>query len=280
MKLRRYSPAIVLQTFLKHGFLIILSILMIYPLYYMVITSLKTRLEWLGNQFGLPQAINLTNYVQVFVDGKLPLWFRNSITVTTGSVILATLVATLAAYAISRFKFRGRVLFLNTMIALMVVPPSVLIVPLFILMVRVQLINTLPGLMIIYVGLMIPFSIYLLVSFFRGLPPELFDAAAIDGCSNFGVLWRIVLPLSAPAFITLVVVNALYVWNELLLALVFLQGEEIKTLMPGLLMFKGHFFNNEAMVMTAAFLACLPMILLYLFGQRWFVEGLVAGAVK
>jgi len=280
MNRRRLTPGSVLATLSKHGFLIFLSVLMIYPLYYMVITSLKTRQEWLGNQFGLPQLPTLANYVQVFAEGKLPMWFRNSMTVTAGSVFLATAVATLAAYAISRFRFRGRLLFLNTMIALMVVPPSVLIVPLFILLVRIDLINTLPGLMFIYVGLMIPFSIFLLVSFFRGLPTELFDAAAIDGCSNFGVLWRIVIPLSAPAFITLLVVNALYVWNELLLALVFLQGEELKTLMPGLLMFKGHFFNNEAMVMTAAFLACLPMIMLYLFGQRWFVEGMVAGAVK
>ena len=280
MNRRRLTTANVLGTLAKHSFLIFLSVLMIYPLYYMVITSLKTRQEWLGNQFGLPHLPTLANYVEVFAEGKMPMWFRNSMTVTAGSVVLATAVATLAAYAISRFRFRGRVLFMNTMIALMVVPPSVLIVPLFILMVRIDLINTLPGLMFIYVGLMIPFSIFLLVSFFRGLPTELFDAAAIDGCSNFGVLWRIVIPLSAPAFITLVVVNALYVWNELLLALVFLQGEELKTLMPGLLMFKGHFFNNEAMVMTAAFLACLPMIMLYLFGQRWFVEGMVAGAVK
>jgi ABC-type glycerol-3-phosphate transport system permease component len=166
------------------------------------------------------------------------------------------------------------------MIALMVVPPSVLIVPLFILMVSLKQINTLQGLITIYVGLLIPFSIYLLVSFFRSLPHELFDAASIDGCSNPGVLWRIVLPLSGPAFITLVIVNALYVWNELLLALVFLQDEDLKTLMPGLLMFKGHFFNNEALVMAAAFLACMPMILLYLFGQRWFVEGLTAGSIK
>ena len=266
--------------YLKHGFLIMLGLIMLYPLYYMFITSLKSRHDWLNNQFGLPSTITFQNYMNVFVQGNLPIWFRNSFAVTLGSVVVATLVATLAAYAITRFTFQGRMLFMNTMIALMVVPPSVLIVPLFILLVRVKLINTLPGLVLIYVGLLIPFSIYLLISFFRSLPHEIFDAAAMDGCSNFGVLWRIVLPLSGPALVTLIVVNSLYVWNELLLALVFLQGETVKTLMPGLLMFKGHFFNNEAMVMTAAFLACLPMILLYLFGQKWFVEGLIAGSVK
>ena len=126
------------------------------------------------------------------------------------------------------------------MIALMVVPPM-LILPLFILMVEIKLINTLQGLIIIYVGLLIPFSIYLLVSFFSGLPSSCSTLRRSTGCSNFGILWRIVAPLSGPAFVTLVVVNALWVWNELLVALVFLQSEELKTLMPGLTLFKDIF---------------------------------------
>ncbi len=112
------------------------------------------------------------------------------------------------------------------MIALMVIPPAVLILPLFVLMVNISLINTLTSVIIIYSGLLIPFSIYLLVSFFRSLPSELFDAAAIDGCTNLDTFWRITLPLSTPALVTLVVVNALFVWNELLIALVFLQSED------------------------------------------------------
>ena len=101
-------------------------------------------------------------------------------------------------------------------------------------MVNIGLINKLPSVIIIYSGLLIPFSVYLLVSFFRSLPPELFDAAAIDGCSNLDTFWRITLPLSTPAMVTLIVVNALFVWNELFIALVFLQDETTKTLMPGL----------------------------------------------
>ena len=146
--------------------------------------------------------------------------------------------------------------------------------------VNVGLVNSLTGVIIIYSGLLIPFSVYLLVSFFRSLPTELFDAAAIDGCTNFDTLWRITLPLSTPAIVTLVVVNALFVWNELLIALVFLQSEELKTLMPGLTLFKGHFTLNEPLIMAGTLIATLPMILLYLFGQRLFVEGLTAGAVK
>jgi raffinose/stachyose/melibiose transport system permease protein len=269
-----------LLTALKQGFLILFALLAIYPVYYMVITAFKTSDTWLHNQFGLPIPFTMLNIYQALDQGRLLVWFRNSVIVTVSAILISTVVSALAAYAIARMRFRGRDTFLNSMIVLMVIPPAVIILPLFVLMVQVNLISTLQGLIMIYVGMLIPFSVYLLVSFFRGLPVELFDAAAIDGCTNFGTLWRIVVPLSSPAFVTLIVVNALWVWNELLIALVFLQNDELKTLMPGLTLFRGHFQVNEPLVMAGALIATLPMIVLYLFGQRFFIEGLVAGAVK
>ena len=274
------TPGKILATLLKLIPLVGFSIIAAYPVYYMVVTSFKTRIDWLNNQFGLPGKINFDNFVTAASQGRLLIWFRNSMIVTILSIVISTLFAALAAFAVARMRFRGRQLYLNMMISLMVIPPAVLIVPLFGLMVKGNLINTFQGLIFIYVGLLLPFSIYLLVSFFRGLPVELFDAAAIDGCSSFGTLMRIVIPLSAPALVTLVVVNTLWVWNELLIALIFLQSDELKTLMPGISLFKGRFNNNEPLVLTGAFLASLPMILLYLVGQRFFVQGMVAGAVK
>ena len=274
------SPGKILATLLKLIPLVGFSIIAAYPVYYMVVTSFKTRIDWLNNQFGLPGKISFDNFVTAATQGRLLIWFRNSMIVTILSIVITTLFAALAAFAVARMRFRGRQLYLNMMISLMVIPPAVLIVPLFGLMVKGNLINTFQGLIFIYVGLLLPFSIYLLVSFFRGLPVELFDAAAIDGCSSFGTLMRIVIPLSAPALVTLVVVNTLWVWNELLIALIFLQSDELKTLMPGISLFKGRFNNNEPLVLTGAFLASLPMILLYLVGQRFFVQGMVAGAVK
>jgi ABC-type glycerol-3-phosphate transport system permease component len=260
--------------------LILFSIIAIYPVYYMVVTAFKTRDNWLHDQFGLPNPLTLQNFADAFSKGNIPLWFGNSVIVTFASLVASTLVSALAAYAIARFRFAGRALYFNSMIALMVIPPAVLILPLFLLMVNISLVNTLTSVIIIYSGLLIPFSVYLLVSFFRSLPSELFDAAAIDGCTNLDTFWRITLPLSTPALVTLVVVNALFVWNELLIALVFLQSESIKTLMPGLTTFKGHFTLNEPLIMAGTLIATIPMILLYIFGQRLFVEGLVAGAVK
>jgi len=260
--------------------LLLFSLVAIYPIYYMIVTAIKTRPDWLHDQFGLPNPFTLQNITDALNKGNIPLWFGNSIIVTIVSLIVSTIVSALAAYAIARFRFAGRALYFNSMIALMVIPPAVLILPLFVLMVNIGLINTIPSVIIIYSGLLIPFSVYLLVSFFRSLPPELFDAAAIDGCSNLDTFWRITLPLSTPAMVTLVVVNALFVWNELFIALVFLQGEPVMTLMPGLTLFKGHFTTNEPLIMAGTLIATIPMILLYLFGQRLFVEGLVAGAVK
>jgi ABC-type glycerol-3-phosphate transport system permease component len=265
---------------LRQLILIAFSLLALYPVYYMAITAFKTRDDWLHNQFGLPSVFTLQNFADALSKGNIPLWFENSVIVTIASIVISTVVSALAAYSIARFRFSGRALFFNSMIAFMVVPPAVLILPLFVFMVNIGLINSLPGVVIIYSGLLIPFSVYLLVSFFLSLPPELFDAAAIDGCSSFDALWRITLPLSTPALVTLVVVNALFVWNELLIALVFLQSEELKTLMPGLTLFKGHFSINEPLIMAGTLIATLPMILLYLFGQRLFVEGLTAGAIK
>jgi len=260
--------------------LLFFSLIAVYPVYYMVITAFKTRQNWMHDQFGLPNPITLQNFADAFSRGNIPLWFGNSLIVTFFSLIASTAVSALAAYAIARFRFAGRAFYFNSMIALMVIPPAVLILPLFVLMVNISLVNTLTSVIIIYSGLLIPFSVYLLVSFFRSLPSELFDAAAIDGCTNLDTFWRITLPLSTPALVTLVVVNALFVWNELLIALVFLQSESAKTLMPGLTTFKGHFTLNEPLIMAGTLIATVPMILLYLFGQRLFVEGLVAGAVK
>lgn len=277
---RRTSRQFTLGGLLKQALLVAMSVIALYPLYYMVITAFKTRGEYLNSQFMPPFHPTLENVLEALSQGDLVTWTLNSVIVTVSSVLIATAVSVLAAYALARMDFYGRDAFLNGAVSLMVVPPVVLIVPLFLLMVEVGLINTLPSVIIVYTGLTIPISVYLLTNFFRALPYEIEEAARIDGCTTFGILWRIVLPLSAPALLTCVVVNALYVWNELLVALVFLQSNESRTLVAGLTLFKGQFSVNEPLVMSGALIATVPMLLLYLFGQRFFIRGLVAGSGK
>ena len=264
----------------KQALMLSMAVAAIYPVYYMIETSLKSRKAWLTDQFGLPLPPTLDNYAALLQDGRIPIWFVNSVIVTTASVVVATVVATLAAFAIARLQFRGRTFLLRVLVALMVIPPAVLIVPLFLGLQPLGLVNTYQGVVLIYSGMLVPFSVYMLSSFFRTLPGELFEAARIDGASTLRILWSIVVPLSGPGFITLIVVNAMWVWNELLIALVFLQDDKLRTLMAGLTTLRGRFAVNEPMVMAGMFLGALPILLLFLFGQRYFVRGLVAGAVK
>ena len=264
----------------KQALMISMAVAAIFPIYYLISTSLKSREMWTKDQFGVPLQPTLDNYAAVFQDGRIPVWFLNSVIVTGASVIVATIVSALAAFAIARLRFRGQTFLLRLNVALMVVPPAVLIIPLFLGFQPLGLSNTYQGVVIIYAGMLVPFSVFMLASFFRTLPKELFEAARIDGASTVRILRSIVIPLSGPGFMTLIVVNALWVWNELLIALVFLQNDQKRTLMAGLTLFKGHYSVNEPLVMAGTFIAVLPMLLLFLFGQRFFVRGLVAGAVK
>lgn len=257
-----------------------MTIVALYPIYFILITSLKTNQEYTVNQTGIPHHPTLANYVQALTAIPLPQWFLNTVMLTAGSVVLSTIISGLAAYALAWGAFPGKTFLLRLNVALMVVPPVILVIPMFVLMVRVGLINTLFSVIIFYTGLLIPFSVFLLTSFFKEIPSELFESAQIDGCSRFGILWRIVLPLVVPALVTLVVVNVLWVWNELLIALVFLQNDNLRTIMSGLSMFQGRYNTNQPLIMAGAFLAMLPTVLLYLFGQRYFVKGLTAGIGK
>ena len=277
---RRTARRFTLGGLLQQALLVAMSVIALYPLYYMVITAFKSREEYLNSQFLPPLRPTLDNVLEALSRGDLITWTFNSVVVTVSSVLIATAVSVLAAYALARMNFYGRDAFLNGTVSLMVVPPVVLVVPLFLLMVNVGLINTLPSVIAVYTGLTIPISVYLLTNFFQALPYEIEEAARIDGCTTFGILWRVVLPLSAPALLTCVVVNALFVWNELLVALVFLQSNDSRTLVAGLTLFKGQFSVNEPLVMSGALIATVPMLLLYLFGQRFFIRGLVAGSGK
>ena len=147
-------------------------------------------------------------------------------------------------------------------------------------MVNAHLINQLPSVIIFYTGLLIPFSIFFFVNFFREIPVELVEAAYIDGAAHHRVLRRVILPISGASTVTLIIVNAIFVWNELLVALVFLQSNSARTLMAGLALYQGRYVTNEPLLMAAAFLSILPLAVLYVFGQRFFVRGLTAGMGK
>jgi ABC-type glycerol-3-phosphate transport system permease component len=265
---------------LRQATLLAAAVVALYPVWFMLSTAFKTQHQYLQNPYSLPWPLSLANFSDAVHGSTFLLWFKNSAILTLGSVLLCTACAALAAYAIARMQFRGRNVLFALSTALMVVPPVVMLLPLFILFSNINLVSTYQGVILIYAGLTLPFSIYMLTNFFRSIPHELIESALTDGAHNFSVLWRIVLPLSAPALVTLVVVNGLWVWNELLIALVFLPSDNLKTLMVGVTVFQNKYNLNVPVTMAGMLLASVPMLLVYLFGQRFFIRGLTAGAVK
>ncbi|HXH97686.1 MAG TPA: carbohydrate ABC transporter permease [Gaiellaceae bacterium] len=263
----------------KHAVLIFATLLALAPVYVMVTASFKTQAGFLDHPWALPLRPTLHGFRAALSD-QFPTWFANSAILTSGSVAATLAIASLAGWGFARWEFRGRDTLLGVLVSLMVVPPVVLLVPLFVFGVRIGWISTFRLVILIYVGLMLPFSIYMLTNFFRTIPRSLIEAAVVDGASSWSVFRRIVLPLSAAPLVTLAVVNLLWVWNELLIALVFLQDDSKKTLMVGITGFQSRYSLNVPVIMAGLTLATLPIVTLYVSGQRFFVRGLVSGAVK
>lgn len=264
----------------RHAILIGICLLAVYPLLFVLLTALKTQADYSEDPLGLPWPITFSNFGDALRGGEFFTWAKNSVILTVGAVAVATVSAALCSFAIAKMRWRGQNVLLSINVALMIVPPVVLLLPLFILWVDLSLISTYRGVIIIYAGLTIPFSVYLLTTFFRTVPREILESALADGASHFRILLQIVLPMSMPAIVTLIVVNCLWVWNELLIALVFLPDDELKTLMVGITVFRSKYNLDIPITMAGMFLASLPMIALYVFGQRYFIRGLIAGAVK
>jgi len=266
-------------TVARQGILLLATAAAVLPLYVMVTAAFKSQNNYLANPLGLPIPASAAAFGEAFGNGFLR-WLINSVLISFVSVAITLVLASFAAYAFSRLPFPGRSFTFTLMISLMVVPPIVMLIPLFGLMSDLNLTNTYQAVIVIYAGLMLPFSIYLLTSFFNTVPRELLEAAAIDGAPHLRMLVTIMIPLATPALVTLGIVNLLWAWNELLIALVLLQDDNMKTLMVGITVFQSHYNLDIPVTMAGLLIATLPVVAIYLAGQRFFVQGLAAGAIK
>lgn len=267
-------------TIIKQLVLLLAAFTILFPAYFMVITPLKTQEAYSLSKLGFPTQIYLGNFETALRGGRFFLWFGNSIILSVGAVALSTFVAAMGAFATSRMSFRGRNLLLSVISSLMVIPPVVMLIPLFLFLTRIKMTSTYPGAILVYAGLLAPFSVYLLNNFFRTIPHEIIESALMDGASPLDILFRIMLPLSAPALMTLITVNMLWVWNDLLIALVLLPKDSMRTLMVGITVFGSRYNADVPVSMAGMLMASVPIFLIYLFGQRYFIRGLVAGAIK
>ncbi|ADB48812.1 carbohydrate ABC transporter permease [Conexibacter woesei] len=263
----------------RHIVLWVVSLSALLPFYVMVTAAFKTQKDFRQHPFSLPTSPTLDAFDAALSDDFVR-WVLNSLILTVGSVTVTLALAAFAAWGFAQWQFKGRDTLLAALVSLMVVPPVVLVIPLFKAGSDLGLIGTYQLAIAIYVGFMLPFSIYMLTNYFRTIPKALIEAAVMDGASSFGVFRTVVLPLAAAPLITLGVVNVLWVWNELLIALVFLNDDDHRTLMVGITGFQSRNSLDVPTIMAGLTLASLPIVTLYVFGQRFFVRGLVAGAIK
>jgi len=267
-------------TVLKYAFLTVSALLILYPIFMVFTGSFRTNSNIMMNPFGLPTSLNLANFDRAWNNGRLYMYYQNSIIVTFVSVIFIILFSSMVAFIMSRrdFKFR-KPLFIMIVIG-MTIPFQVGIIPLYMQMSHMGLINKHVGIIIVYVVSYMSFSTFLMYGFFRTVPAEIQEAALIDGVSNFRMYWNIIMPLS-PAVVTAVAIfNLMYVWNDMFFSLVMIQSNPLKTLMIGLLGFRGQYMSDYATMFAGVVLVSLPMIVLFFLLQKRFVEGIAAGAIK
>jgi ABC-type glycerol-3-phosphate transport system permease component len=261
-------------------FLAAVALSALYPLFFIVSTALRSRQEYASSPAGLPKHLTTANFSQAFSSVHIGHLALDSLAVVVPAVVLITVISTLAAYALAHFDFPLKKTTLVVIVALMALPPTALLIPVFKLIVEAGLLNQRLGLILVYTALNVPFSVYLLASFMRSVPTELLKAAKIDGAGPLRTLWSVVVPLVRPGLLTLVTLNFLYLWNEFLFSLVMLPNEQSRTIMVGLAEFAGRAEQNLTVVSAGLLLSMVPPLIVFLFFQRSLVRGLTAGAVK
>jgi multiple sugar transport system permease protein len=262
-----------------HLVLFPIALVMILPLIWMVVTSFETLNETRTFPPVLyPHHLQVSNYTQVLQQAPFARWFLNTLVVTTATVVGNLLLCSLAGYAFARIKFFGREVVFLLVLATLMVPLQVVIIPTFLIVKRLGLIDTLGALIV--PSLTEAFGIFMLRQFFRTLPVELEEAARIDGASRLGVLFKILLPLSGPALATLAVIQFTWTWNDFLWPLVTIFSPNNMTLQLGLATFQGAHASNTNLLMAANVMSLLPVLALFFVTQRYFIRGIATTGLK
>ncbi|MEF2070051.1 carbohydrate ABC transporter permease [Consotaella aegiceratis] len=276
--MRRHSPLLMIGIY---AFVLLLMAISIVPFLWMLSSSVKQLTElYTIPPHWIPEAPTFDNYRKVLFDSNIPRYFLNSVVISFGSTVLSLALAVFAANGFSRFRFRGRAALQAAVLGAQLLPTAAIIVPLFIILRSFGLINTYLGLILVYMIVTLPLSVWMLVGYFRSIPVELEEAAIIDGASRVEILFKITLPLALPGIVAVVVYSFVTTWNEFIFALSFALDKNVKTLPIGLSEFTTEFTTDWGAVMAASVVMTLPIAVLFLAMQRLFVGGLMAGATK
>jgi raffinose/stachyose/melibiose transport system permease protein len=260
--------------------LIINSLLVLLPVFFLFNSSLRETNSFAANPFALARDPNWENFQQVWSDGAFATYLKNSLIVTGGSLVVILFGALGAGFILGRYNFKGNALIFGFVLTGMLIPAKLAILPLFIQLKWMNLLDSHLGLILVYASGALPAAVFIMSGFFRSLPADLDSAARIDGASEFQLLTKVLAPLVRPGMAIVAIYSAIPIWNDFFLPLVFLQSPENKTIMQGLTVFFGQYASQWGVLFAGLTLAALPLIALYLVLSEQFIKGLTAGAVK
>lgn len=274
LKFTRFQKAVAIF------FLALLAFINLYPIGIMVLSSFKSTREIFMKPFNLPSVWRWQNYVSAWQRADFAVYFKNSILVTAASIATILLVSSMAAYVIARFNFKGKRYIYLYLLAGLALPTRLAIIPIFLLMRSMHLLDKLAGLVIVYTAGGIAFSVFLLVNFFKKLPRDIEDSAMIDGAGPFRIYWKIDLPLLKPALVTVAMFNFIDVWNDFFFPLILLSSKAKKTIPLGLQAFFGEYTIEWDVLFAALNISVLPVLLVFLILSKQFIAGMTEGALK
>jgi ABC-type glycerol-3-phosphate transport system permease component len=250
------------------------------PFVWVATMSLRTTTEIMADHYALPGIWHWEKFPEAWFRSNYNVYFSNSLLVVVTAVAILTVIGAMAAHCFARYRFRlNRVLYF-VIFSTIILPPQITIIALFQILVQYGIYNSLVGLTLVYVSIQLPLTIYILESFFARIPTDLFDAARIDGYSEWEIFWRVSLPIALPALATIVILNTILLWNEFLYAVVLITEDSNRTLPLGIQRFMGDQLEDVGMIATGLMIAIVPVVLIYVFFSEKLIQGMTAGAVK
>ncbi|MBX3011260.1 MAG: carbohydrate ABC transporter permease [Caldilineaceae bacterium] len=258
----------------------VLFTMILFPLYFMVTTSFKFEREIYSELTWIPREPTLINFRDVIVNFRIPLYLRNTLIVALSTTTVVVIISVLAAYALTRLRFPGRALMARGVLFVYLIPGSLMLIPMYLIIIKMGLKDTFPGLIIANMSFSVPFCTWLMMGYLRSISSEIEEASLIDGCTRVQSLWHIVIPLSVPAIVTASIFIFNNVWNEFIFALIIAQDDQRRMISVGLSNFYRSDYYMVGPMMAGSLIAMTPVVLLYILAQRYVVSGLAAGAVK
>ncbi|MEA5015594.1 MAG: carbohydrate ABC transporter permease [Candidatus Limiplasma sp.] len=260
--------------------LVLIGLFVFFPLLWMVNTALKPSSETFTLSFFSSQ-MTLANFLAVLSDQRILVYLRNSLVVSSISSVLATTVSAMAAYSFSKFRYRGRRALMTGIMLSQAFPHAILLLTIYTVMRKLGLLDNYLSLVLSFITFTLPTATWTLKAYFDQIPDALMESARIDGASPLQIMVKVILPLAVPGLISIAIYGFVWAWNDLLYSLTLVTGADKRTLAPGLILtYMGEFTNNWSNMMAASILVSLPVTLIFIFLQRYFIQGLTSGAVK